>query len=296
MSTGMTHEDAREALDALALDALDASERDAVLAHLAGCAVCRAELVALQETVGDLAYAVQPLPMQPAQRDRIRARLLARAATDARGAHRTAVATPSTTGVREGSIVSIASAPSLRHRPGVGGWLAIAASLIAVVSVAQLLQVRRERDSLRETMQSLSAERGLRVAVLDSLRAAVADRDKLIVNLTGPRVAVMTLAATGTTAPSARMFWDQSVDAWTFVAHNLPAPKAGRTYQLWLVTATAKISAGTFMPGANGNAIVRATYALDPSALAAVAVTDEPSAGSEQPTTTPMIVGTADAK
>ena len=87
------------------------------------------------------------------------------------------------------------------------------------------------------------------------------------------------------------MFWDQSVDAWTFVAHNLPKPKTGRTYQLWLVTATQKISAGTFMPGVNGDAVVRATYALPKDALAAVAVTDEPEAGSAQPTTVPVIVG-----
>ena len=34
MSTGMTHEEARDALEALALDALDASDRVAVLAHV----------------------------------------------------------------------------------------------------------------------------------------------------------------------------------------------------------------------------------------------------------------------
>jgi anti-sigma-K factor RskA len=88
------------------------------------------------------------------------------------------------------------------------------------------------------------------------------------------------------------MFWDQSVDAWTFVAHHLPAPKPGRTYQLWLVTPTSKISAGTFAPGTNGDAVVRAKYALPKNALAAVAVTDEPDSGSAQPTTAPFMVGT----
>ena len=82
MTHGMTHEQAREALEALALDALGASERDAVMAHLATCAACQSELAALENTPSELAYAATPLPMTPAQRDRIRARLLARAAAE----------------------------------------------------------------------------------------------------------------------------------------------------------------------------------------------------------------------
>src|SRR5688572_16399107 len=78
----MTHEQAREALEALALDALDASERDAVMAHVATCTTCQRELAALENTANELAYAATPLAMPPAQRDRIRARLLARAAAD----------------------------------------------------------------------------------------------------------------------------------------------------------------------------------------------------------------------
>lgn len=306
---GMTHEEVRDALDALALDALDISERDAVLEHLAGCAACRAEFVFIQATVADLAHAVTPLPMQPAQRDAIRGRLLARAAEASAGrparmerdvervVERVAerVAAPAAKAEDESwkTVVSITDAPSVRRRFAVPTWAAVAAGLIALASVAQTNRMRGERDAARELAQSSIAEKGARTASLDSLRATVADRDRLIANLTGPDVAVMTLAATGTKSPSARMFWDQSVNAWTFVAHNLPAPKPGRTYQLWLVTASAKISAGTFAPGANGDAVVRATFALPRNGLAAVAVTDEPSAGSEQPTTVPFIVGTA---
>jgi anti-sigma-K factor RskA len=80
------------------------------------------------------------------------------------------------------------------------------------------------------------------------------------------------------------------------VAHRLPAPAAGRAYQLWLVTASAKISAGTFSPDAGGDAVVRATYALPATALAAVAVTDEPAAGSAQPTTAPLLLASSDAR
>jgi anti-sigma-K factor RskA len=87
------------------------------------------------------------------------------------------------------------------------------------------------------------------------------------------------------------MFWDKARDRWTFVAHDLPALPAGRTYQLWLVTPTQKISAGTFVVGANGDAFVEATYPLDQNALQAVAVTEELAGGVPQPTGTPVIVG-----
>jgi hypothetical protein len=42
--------------------------------------------------------------------------------------------------------------------------------------------------------------------------------------------------------------------------------------------------------------VVRATYALAKDSLAAVAVTDEPEAGSAQPTTLPFIVGMKSAR
>jgi hypothetical protein len=282
--SGMTHEEAHEALEALALDALDASERAAVLAHVKGCAECHLELVALEADVAQLAYAVRPEPMSDVQRVRVRGRLLARAAAD-----RSSVSPvmPDT---------DVRRVPAMARSSRQSMWIALAASIVAAVSLASLFQVNRERSTLAAAYASAAGDRTASRASLDSLRAAMADRDRLIANLTGPDVAVVTMASAGPKTPSARMFWDQSVNAWTFVAHNLPKPKAGRTYQLWLVTASQKISAGTFAPGANGEAVVRATYALAKDSLAAVAVTDEPEAGSAQPTTLPFIVGMKSAR
>jgi anti-sigma-K factor RskA len=279
MSDDMTHETAREALEALALDALDASERDAIMTHMAGCGTCQAELAALENTVGELAFAARPLAMGPGQRDRIRSRLVARAAAD-HGVTRTA------------DVVPIRAAPPSPVRRRVNGstWLAMAASVVAILGIGGYLRARQERDALRQTLQTAAAERGASAARVDSLRASLADRDQMIANLTGPSVAVMTLASAGPQSPTGRMFWDQAHDAWTFVAHHVPSPKPGRTYQLWLVTPTAKISAGTFAPSANGDVMVRATYALARDSLAAVAVTDEPESGSPQPTTEPFLV------
>ena len=66
---------------------------------------------------------------------------------------------------------------------------------------------------------------------------------------------------------------------------------AGRTYQLWLVTASEKISAGVFNPSATGDAVHRTRYTLDPGALVAVAVTEERSGGVPVATGPVVLIG-----
>ena len=298
MSDGMTHERARETLEALALDALDASEREAVMAHVAGCAECQRELAALESTANELALAAPPRPMPTAQRDRIRSRLLARATAD-RSPERT-FTDPLNADTLPWRVESSPAAPPSgviplrRTQRGLGGatWFAMAAGLVAILGVSAFLRASRERDALRTSLQVAQAERGARLAALDSLRTTLEDKDRMIANLTGAQVAVMTLASQSPTSPTGRMFWDQAHNAWTFVAHRVPMPQSGRTYQLWLVTPTAKINAGTFMPKPDGEVMMRATYAMPKDSLAAVAVTDEPMGGSPQPTTAPMMVAT----
>jgi len=291
MSQGVTHEAASEALEALALNALDASEREGVMAHVVGCAECQRELAALESTASEMALAVPPLPMAPEQRDRMRARLLARAAADWASTEPLAATTPSPrTGTPPARPSDVVALRAPRRGMGASAWMAMAAGLVAIAAMGGYLRASRERDAMRSSLQGAQAERGARLAALDALRATLEDRDRMIANLTGAQVAVMTLASQSPTSPTGRMFWDQAHDAWTFVAHQVPMPKSGRTYQLWLVTPTAKINAGTFMPKPNGEVMVRATYALPKDSLAAVAVTDEPMGGSPQPTTAPMMV------
>lgn len=284
MSDGMTHEAASEALEALALDALDASEREGVMAHVAGCAECQRELAALESVASEIALAAPPLPMAPAQRDRIKARLVARAAADRADAEHAfadvrAKASPGVTPLRTS------------HRGmGAANWMAMAAGLVAIMGVGGYMRASREQTALRTSLQEAQAERGAGLAAMDSLRTTLEDRDRMIANLTGAQVAVMTLASPSPTPSTGRMFWDQAHDAWTLVAHRVPMPKSGRTYQLWLMTPTAKINAGTFMPKPNGEVMMRATMAMPTDSLAAVAVTEEPMGGSPQPTTAPMMV------
>jgi len=278
MSREMTHDEAFATLDALALDALDGAERELVIAHVSTCIPCREELASLRATAAQLAYAANPtIGTAVASRQRIRSRLMARAAAEKQT-------------VRDRSLV-ISSLAWRRAE-----WVAAAASILLVVSVAVLAAMVRDRQVLREALSGQAARLQPLQRSADSLRLAVASRDSMLGAITGRNVAVMTLTKGGANAPFARMFWDKTKNTWTFVAHDMPSLKPGRTYQLWLVTAAgAKISAGTFDPQA-GEAVVRATYALAADSLAAVAVTEEAAGGAPQPTTTPIIAVSAGTK
>jgi anti-sigma-K factor RskA len=169
----------------------------------------------------------------------------------------------------------------------IGLGLALAASLVLLV------RSNADRAEIQKNFAAADAERNTR---LDSLRSALVSRDQFVASLTGPKVTVVGLTSGATKTPRALMFWDKATNRWTFIAHNMPALGAGRTYQLWLVTAGRKISAGTFSITAGGDALVQATYALDPNALKAVAVTEEPAGGVPQPTGAMVVVGTAGAQ
>lgn len=273
MTREMSHDEAFAALGALAIDALDAEERAAVLAHAATCLACRQELGELRDAASGLAFTAPASAVGADTRERIRGRLMARAAIGQRSTTTPAVQT---------EIVPITI------RWGRAGLFAAAASILLVVSLAVLGYVLRDRARLRDAASVQTAQAARERTTSDSLRAAVLSRDSLLAGITGRDVAVMTLTTNGTKAPFAYMFWDRRANTWTMIAHNLPELKAGRTYQLWLVTASSKISAGTFQPQ-NGDAVIRATYALPADSLKALAVTEEPAGGVPQPTG-PMIM------
>jgi hypothetical protein len=166
--------------------------------------------------------------------------------------------------------------------------LAAAALILVVVGVGTFgVTQKRRADRLDQ-----------RVSVLldgqREMQREIRDRDELLAQITGPGVRVIDANASSARAPSARMFWDQSSNKWTFFAYNLPEARQGRTYQLWLITKDQrKLSAGTFTPKPNGEAVVKATYALPRDSLLAIAVTDEPAGGSPQPTSHPLLLGAA---
>jgi Anti-sigma-K factor rskA/Putative zinc-finger len=325
------HPELQDALAAEAVDALDGEERERLLAHLAGCPACRAELEALRESAAALALAAPVRPMAAARSDRVRGRLLARAvaerqaaipqgpgasvdsddvtlvaappfAAPPRPADDVTVVAPAPSAPRTRAaddVTAVGPAPpaapvipiASRRRSALLPWVAMAASLVLLLGTAVYAASMRGR--LRALEEQVAAAERER----GDLARQVQERDATLAAITAPASRVIEMAAARPQAPSGRMFWDVSHNRWTFFAHHLPQTRPGREYQLWLVTADQrKISAGTFRPDPSGHAVVHATYALPAGALAAVAVTEEPAGGVPQPTGEIVIVGAASAE
>jgi anti-sigma factor RsiW len=280
MSGPSGHDLVREMLALAALDALSPAERHELDAHLTTCDECRRELAALRDGVASIAESLPAREIAPERAAAMRARLMERAIEDR--ANVTPIRAPSSP-----SSPAPSSTSNVGARPSSTRWLAAAALVLAAAAIAYGLG---QRGAIAQLASHVAALRDS----TNTMQQRLADQQSVLDALTGPGVRVIDASAASARQPYARMFWDQPTNRWTFVAYNLPAAAPGHTYQLWLVTRDQKkVSAGTFAPQPNGSALVRATYALAPDSLAAIAVTSEPAGGSAQPTTTPFLVGAA---
>jgi anti-sigma-K factor RskA len=276
---------------AYALGALDESERASFEAHFASCDICAAEVRELRDVTGVIAGGIKQVTPPPGLRDRILA--------DARtvrpisaASQSTARASTSPTTSAPASVQAVPSAgravESRSAKAGRGSvlpWLAAAAAIVFAVVLGQ--QYRGERDARATAEQALASAR----LTMDSTSAALARRDSLIASLVAPDVQAVSVSGTGP-SPSARYFLDRRAGRVIIAASSLPPAAKGRTYQLWgIETGRPPVGLGTFNTDANGRAVVTLTV---PAGLrvAVTAVTDEPTGGSRQPTTTPFLAAT----
>lgn len=311
--TRMTHEEAFSELSAVALDTASADVANAVRAHAAACPECGPELAAMEQTVALLGELVPSGQINRGRSAGIRSRLLMRARSE-RESHSAPVPGPpdiargvaSLTGqgqrmtpggqrivTGESKRVTPAQTPGVPFdvvpiRRGVN-WYAIAATVALVITGAQLFRVTSDRERMRDQLAQVDTTK----SPVDSLTLALSQKDSMIAAMTGPDVKVVALTNQGASEPLGRMMWNRSSNDWIMVAYNLRPPKPGMTYQVWLVTADAKISAGTFHPDAQGNTFMHAKYAMDRNALRAVAITEEPEGGMPSPTGPMVVAGAA---
>lgn len=173
----------------------------------------------------------------------------------------------------------------IRPRTPLAPWLAAAAGLIAAVALGVLAQrIEQRRATLEGRLESVEA-------ALDQTTRQLAERDSLLGLFLGSDIRTATLSATDQ-PPSARIFWNTQTSAMLVTAFDLPPAPDGRTYQLWgIATGSDPVSLGTFQTGADGTAVVQRTAPAG-AVFEIGAITDEPTGGSPQPTTTPFLVGT----
>ncbi len=173
-------------------------------------------------------------------------------------------------------------------------WLATAASLaLAAGLTVYTTQLRTRVAGLETELRDARARAdAVQQQMVVAQRTAAGAQTALGV-LTAPDVARVDLGGQPVSPnASARAFWSRS-RGMVFNASNLPPLPAGRTYQLWVVTATqAPISAGLLTPDATGSVSDYFSTPPDIPQPVAMAVTIEPAGGVPAPTGDRYLVGT----
>ncbi|HUQ19057.1 MAG TPA: anti-sigma factor [Gemmatimonadaceae bacterium] len=303
----LSHEEAYSELAGVALDSVSVEVNVAVREHASSCPECGPELAAMDDAVAQLAQAVPERVINPGHGAGIRQRLLVRARGErearsvpapgppdlARGvASLTGLGHKLTPGTQRAVDAEVRKVipqnPARRSTAWPAYAFAAAASIALVATAMQLVRVSADRDALRTQIASRSTAPNP-----DSTPAsAPTENEALVSAMAGLDVKIVPLA-TSTKASMGRMFWNRQSNDWTMVVYTMHPPKPGMTYQVWLVTDSAKISAGTFKPDPTGHAFMQAKYPLDRNALKAVAITEEPAGGMPAPTGPIVVSGSA---
>ncbi|MFI1147348.1 anti-sigma factor domain-containing protein [Streptomyces sp. NPDC020817] len=229
-----------------ALDALDPAERAQYAAHLAACEACRQDVADFRATAARLAASVaQAAP------ELMKERTLAAVDHVRQLPPRVHAAAP----------VPLRGVLRRKTLP-----MALAASLAAAASFAGLAAWQHQEKQQLEQRARQSEQR------LDAVSGVLAAPDARTVHGRAGNGALTSVVASD--------LRNRAV----FTATGLPAPPAGRTYQLWLD------HDGTMRPA--GFIRQDGTVLLDGDAAgaAAVGLTLEPAGGSPQPTTAPLLL------
>jgi anti-sigma-K factor RskA len=274
-ANGPEHDRLHESVGLYVLGALEPNERLEFERHLQTCDECTAEVRSLAGITSALPHAV-PLVDPPGS---LRARVVAVTG-------RTRTAPP--------NVIALPARPA-RARAWVStvGWLSAAALLIVSVGLgSHSLSLQREISGLRAEVGNLTArlnQSEQRVTVATRL---VALADARMAVLTAPDLTQVDLQGQPPVAPraSGRAFYSRS-RGLVFTASDLPPLRAGRTYQLWLVTAQSPVSAGLLELDAAGRVTQAFNTPVDLARPVAIAVTDEPAGGVPAPTGDKYLVG-----
>lgn len=248
---------------AYVLDALDDAEKAEFETHLGTCEACRDEVAELRGPASRLS-AMSATPPPPSLRDAVLA-----AAASTRQERPVVPDAPATTETPDETVVSLDA-----HRSSVA-WrnrlaMPVAAALLGVLAVgagAWAVSENRRADDLNQQISAAAAQNAGVTAVLTASDARIRS------------------TGFGDARASVVVSRDQGTGA--FIGTNLDAPVDGEVYQLWRIDDDGTIeSAGTYLPASDGTAAVLLDGDID--GVTTIALTREPTGGSDQPTMQPI--------
>ena len=168
-------------------------------------------------------------------------------------------------------------------------WRTAWQSAAAVALVAVAVLVYAGRRSAAELAASAAETASFREEAARRAAEAAELRDSLNL-LRAPETREVTFGA-GKPAPArGRVFVNPSAGV-LLIASNLPAPPAGKIYEMWIIPKGGKPApAGLFASGADGSAVYLYRTTVTLATTGAIAVTLEAAGGVDAPTTQPVIV------
>ncbi|WP_062202892.1 anti-sigma factor [Demequina salsinemoris] len=244
------------------VDAVTDDERVAFERHLQSCADCRAEVASLRDVAAALASAEAIEPPKT-----LRASVMAQIATTPQltpgAADASTDAAAPAAAVGPGEVSTIAPVRRLLRRPA-HRWLPLSAAAAAVVVV-------------------VAVGVGLLRPTPDAADTSAMERDVMMI-VSAPDAHTMDLDL-GTT----HVIVSDRMEGVAVMCADTPMPDDGMEYQLWLVMDDGSTMAGpTFMPDDSGEVMTMMHAGLDD--VAAIAVTEEPMGGSEEPTSDALAI------
>jgi anti-sigma-K factor RskA len=169
--------------------------------------------------------------------------------------------------------------------------LAATFAVAALVGIWSWRTARQESDALKNQIAAVQSQTEQLRNQINQENDKVFELARINQALRSPNSRVIELAGQEV-APSstASIYWDTSGSQWV-VAANLPPAPEGKVYQLWFVTAEAKISAGLLKTDNKGHGFSVVDVPKEITSIAAAAITLEPAGGSAQPTMPIYTVG-----
>ena len=259
-----------ELIEAYALGSLDLEERSTLETHLAsGCADCAKALGEAHSLVSQLAY----LAPEAQPSDMLRGRLLKTVRAEAKAN----------------------SARTQTSAATIPFWMWGAVAAVVLLALYNFYEEHELRESNRQTQIALDELLELQKKTAQEL--ALARREALI--LTDPRSLKIAMPAGKSGLPELHATWHAALGI-VVSGEQLPVPSGNRTLQLWLIPKTAgskPIPSLNIRPESDGKFHLVVQEPPDKQGdTKLLAITEEPEGGSQQPTTTPIWVGSVTGK
>jgi anti-sigma-K factor RskA len=140
----------------------------------------------------------------------------------------------------------------------------------------------------------LNTQLAQRDSILAARTVTLAQRDSALNTMleAGRNLVLVNLVTAPDSGPSMQLFWDVKQKRGVIHAANLKPAEAGRIYQLWFIKDGKPVPSRIFNTASDNHSLEWGIEMPTSTAgVTAVAITNEPAGGSQQPTTTPFLVG-----